>query len=407
MTSPSGRFRPFGQNRTIAAYGESMPLKDIEVAVAELAATWREQRPERQARRHLEQADFDALREAGFLHVAVPHEQGGSWRSVSESTRAVCEVLRTVARADSSVALVSSMHPAVLGFWLATPDADVPAWEEQRRGVFETALAGHQWGTITSEPGSGGDLNKTKAVAAPAADIEPTVPGQAYRVTGDKHFGSGSGVTSFMITTAVPEGEGAPTMFVLDVRGRPWDGTAGLRLLAEWDGAGMAATQSHAMHLEDMPAVRLAWPGPLDDITLAAAPLVSCLFTSVVLGVLDEAVATAQAQLRPKAGELRAYEAVEWTRAELDHWLAVQAYEGALRAVEAGDHGAALHAALRAKESVAELAEQCLARLCRVIGGGTFARRSPFASWFEDVRALGFLRPPWGLAYDALFLTSL
>jgi hypothetical protein len=41
-----------------------------------------------------------------------------------------------------------------------------------------------------------------------------------------------------------------------------------------------------------------------------------------------------------------------------------------------------------------------------VIGGGTFSRRSPFSSWFEDVRALGFLRPPWGLAYDGLFGTS-
>lgn len=383
-----------------------MSPNDVEAAIAALAATWREQRAERQARRHLEPADFDALREAGFLHLAVPEGQGGCWRSVPESTRAVAEVLRTMARADSSVALVSSMHPAVLGFWLARPDPTFTAWEEQRAAVFETAVAGHQWGTITSEPGSGGDLNKTKAVAAPAADVEPTVPGQAYRVTGDKHFGSGSGATSFMITTAVPEGDEAPTMFVLDVRGRPWDGTAGLRLLAEWDGAGMAATQSHAMRLEELPAVRLAWPGPLDDITLAAAPLVSCLFTSVILGVLDEAVATAKMQLQPKASGLRAYEAVEWTRAELDHWLAVQAYEGALRAVEAGDHGTALHAAVRAKEAVAELAEQCLARLCRVIGGGTFARRSPFAGWFEDVRALGFLRPPWGLAYDALFLTS-
>jgi alkylation response protein AidB-like acyl-CoA dehydrogenase len=383
-----------------------MPPDDVAAAITALADTWRGQRAERQARRHLEQADFDALRDAGFLRLAVPEGQGGCWRSLPESTRAVAEVLRTMARADSSVALVSSMHPAVLGFWLARSDATFPAWEEQRAAVFETALAGHQWGTITSEPGSGGDLNKTKAVAAPAADVEPAVPGQSHRVTGDKHFGSGSGVTSFMITTAVPEGDEAPTIFVLDVRGRPWDGTAGLRLLAEWDGAGMAATQSHAMRLEAMPAVRLAWPGPLDDITLAAAPLVSTLFTSVVLGVLDEAVATARAQLQPKASGLRAYEAVEWTRAELDHWLAVQAYEGALRAVEEGDHGAALHAALRAKEAVAELAEQCLARLCRVIGGGTFARRSPFASWFEDVRALGFLRPPWGLAYDALFLTS-
>ena len=42
------------------------------------------------------------------------------------------------------------------------------------------------------------------------------------------------------------------------------------------------------------------------------------------------------------------------------------------------------------------------APLTRVIGGGTFSRRSPFSAWFEDVRALGFLRPPWGLAYDSL-----
>jgi hypothetical protein len=37
------------------------------------------------------------------------------------------------------------------------------------------------------------------------------------------------------------------------------------------------------------------------------------------------------------------------------------------------------------------------------MGGGTFARHSPFGFWFEDVRALGFLRPPWGLAFDALY----
>ena len=84
----------------------------------------------------------------------------------------------------------------------------------------------------------------------------------------------------------------------------------------------------------------------------------------------------------------------------------MQAYEGALRAVESHDHPRAMHATLRAKESVAELAETSLGRLSRVIGGGTFSRRSPFASWFEDVRALGFLRPPWGLAYDNLFLSS-
>ena len=131
------------------------------------------------------------------------------------------------------------------------------------------------------------------------------------------------------------------------------------------------------------------------------------MFTAVVLGVLDEAIELAREQVRGRAVQLRAYEQVEWARAEQDHWLAVQAFEGALRALESGVAARAVHAAPRAKQSVAELAEQTLQRLTRVLGGGTFSQRSPFAYWFEDVRALGFLRPPWGLAYDALFATSL
>jgi alkylation response protein AidB-like acyl-CoA dehydrogenase len=298
------------------------------------------------------------------------------------------------------------MHPSVIAFWLASPDAAQPAWEEQRRAVFASATAGEQWGTITSEPGSGGDIARTKSVATPT-EAEPFLPGRTYAVTGDKHFGSGSGVTDRMMTTAVPEGEGDPTIFVLDVRGRPWDGSAGLRLMAEWDGMGMAATQSHAMRLEGTPAMRLAWGGPLEAVTRAANPLVSSLFTAVVLGILDEAVALAREQVGARADGLRAYERVEWARAEQDHWVAVQAYEGALRAVESGRPDVALHDALRAKEAVADLAEGILLRLTRVLGGGTFSQRSPFAHWFEDVRALGFLRPPWGLAYDHLFATSL
>lgn len=382
-------------------------IADVVGEVRAIADGWRGERKERQARRHLEQADFDRLREAGLLRLIAPVDSGGLLESIEASVRPLCETYRSLAGGDPSVALVSSMHPSVVNFWLASPDAAQPAWEEQRRAVFASAAAGEQWGTITSEPGSGGDIARTRAVGSPAADsVEPTLPGGAYTVTGDKHFGSGSGVTDRMVTTAIPEGETDPTIFVLDVRDRPWDGTAGMRLLAEWDGMGMAATQSHAMRLEGAPAVRMAWGGPLDAVARAANPLISSLFTAVVLGILDEAVALAREQLRPKADDLRAYERVEWARAEQDHWLAVQAYEGALRAVESGRPDVALHDALRAKESVAGLAEDTLARLTRVIGGGTFSQRSPFAHWFEDVRALGFLRPPWGLAYDQLFNTS-
>jgi len=229
--------------------------------------------------------------------------------------------------------------------------------------------------------------------------------GDAYAVSGDKHFGSGSGIADRMVTTAIPDGEDAPTFFALDVRDRPTDGTAGLVMIAEWDGVGMAATQSHAMRLDRAPGVRFARIGPLSEATAGAGALVATTFVAVILGVLDEAMAVAKQQLAPRADSLRAYERVEWTRAVNDHWLAVQAYEGSLRTMESNDPRA-LFAALAAKTSVAELAEATIGRLARVVGGGAFSRRSPFAHWYEDVRALGFLRPPWGLAYDNLFNLS-
>jgi len=355
------------------------------------------------ARRHLERADFDALREAGLLRLVVPASAGGHWDGVG-SVRPLCEVYRHLAGGDASVTLVSAMHAAVIGYWLLGPDDPTPAWQAQREAVFASAVAGEQWGTITSEPGSGGDISRTKAVARPL-DGSPFLPGGLYGVSGDKHFGSGSGICDRMITTAIAADESAPAVFVLDTRDRPWDGTAGMELLAAWDGMGMAATQSHAMRLDGAPAVRLAWDGPIEEVSLPAAPFIATLFTAVVLGVLDEAVGLARQQLGAKADELRPFEQVEWSRAEAQHWLAVQAYEGALRAIEESP-AAALHDALRAKQMVAEIAEEVLLRLTRVLGGGTFSQRSPFAHWFEDVRALGFLRPPWGLAYDSLFLTS-
>jgi alkylation response protein AidB-like acyl-CoA dehydrogenase len=378
---------------------------DVAVAVSKIAADWRATRKERQLRRHLDPLDFARLREAGLFSLPVPVEAGGRWEGVERSLRQVCEIHRDLAGADPSVALVSSMHPAVIAFWLVSPDPTQPEWEEQRAAVFASALAGEQWGTITSEPGSGGDIMRSRAVALPS-DHEPFIAGRSYAVSGDKHFGSGSGITDRMITTAIPEGSSEPTIFVLDVGGRPWDGTEGFTLTGEWDGMGMAATQSHAMRLDRAPGVRLARAGELEPVLQAAGPMVVSLFTAVVLGIVDEAVGVARSQLRGRAEDLRPLEQVEWSRAEQDHWLATQAYEGGLRAAVGDDPELARHGALRAKQAVADLAEDTLRRLTRVLGGGTYSGRSPFAHWFEDVRALGFLRPPWGLAYDTLFATS-
>jgi alkylation response protein AidB-like acyl-CoA dehydrogenase len=287
------------------------------------------------------------------------------------------------------------MHPTVLGFWLTTPHVAEPfeaAWQEQRNRIFSTAREGAWWGTITSEPGSGGDITRTKAVAVPVAD-------GSYRLTGDKQFGSGSGVTAFMMTVALPEGEETPDLFYMDVRDAAWDGSTGMRLVAAWDGHGMVATQSHAFRFDGYPATRAACTSNFAALGAATQPYIRCCFTAVCVGIVEVAMSTAREQLAKRAASLRAYEQAEWARAELEAWLVQQAYDGMLRAIE-GSAPDAAHATLLGKLAVAELAETALTRVCRVIGGGTFARSSLFGDWAEDVRALGFLRPPWALAFD-------
>lgn len=103
-----------------ACVGSTGAVDATTARIARLAERWYGQRTERQARRSLDRADFDALEDAGFLRSAVPTQQGGEWKSVASSTRPVCDALRALASADPSVTLVAAMHPAVLGDWLTT-----------------------------------------------------------------------------------------------------------------------------------------------------------------------------------------------------------------------------------------------------------------------------------------------
>lgn len=374
-----------------------MEITDVVRRLEDVAAGFARERRDRQLRRHLERTDFDAIRDAGFLLVPVPRAHGGLYVDARSSMRPICECLRVLAHGDSSVALVGSMHPAVLAIvgWMEAsqepPAAFAQAWEEQRAWVFETARDGHFWGTVTSEPGSGGDLLRTKATAV-------RIPGGGfdYRLSGAKHFGSGTGMTSYVITTAVPEGEPEPDWFAMDFRDNPFDGTQGAKITVPWDGQGMTATQSHAMDLLEAPAVRAAWPGFAVKSKAVRHLGGPALFAAVVTGIVEVAMETARAQLKPRRDAMRAFEQVEWTRAETEAWLIGQGYEGMLRAIETD--GA--RNILLGKLAISELAESCLARVSKVIGGGAYSRTSPWPHWYEDVRALGFLRPPWALAYD-------
>jgi alkylation response protein AidB-like acyl-CoA dehydrogenase len=366
--------------------------------VRQISTEFARDRRERQTRRHLEPADFDRLRDAGFLLTAVPVSHGGLWEDLRHSLRPVCDILRVLAQGDPSVALVAAMHPAVnwVAGWLAidqAPDPYTAAWKAQRSWAFETIRNGAWWGTITSEPGSGGSVKNTRATAR-LAD-----PPHGYRITGQKHFGSGSGLSSYMMTSAIPDREDAPDIFFMDLRDVPWDGSAGVTLAGAWDGHGMIATQSHGMRFEDYPATRVAWPGLDERQAVRSLNAVDCMFSAVFVGIVEIALDTARATLQRRRESLSAFERVEWTRAEIEGWLVQQAYRGMVYDVASGETGGSLYG----KTAIAELSASVLDRLCKILGGGTLARYSPFGFWLQDVRALGYLRPPWALAFDTMF----
>jgi alkylation response protein AidB-like acyl-CoA dehydrogenase len=370
-----------------------------------LSEEFASERRARQHRRELVEEDFERIRNAGFLLSVVPTEMGGTWENPARSARPVCEMLRSLARGDSSVALACAMHPAVIGFWLATPEAASPyrdAWKAQRDMVFRSSADGAWWGTLISEPGTGGDHSKTRAIARPDESDS-----RRYVLSGIKQLGSGSGITSYMLTIARPDGEEAPDLFFLKVANTSWDGSTGMKIIAPWDGHGMIASQSHGFRFEDFPAERFAFPATAAEAGSTWArpqPLARSYFTSVFIGILDAALQTARESLA-KRPRLTPFEEVEWTRAEQEGWLATQAYEGILREIESGRD--ANRVAVQGKLATAELAESVMTRLCRIFGGATFARSSPFGHWAQDVRTLGFLRPPWSLSYDILLEGSL
>lgn len=369
-------------------------LSRVEGRVLALAERFRREVLERRAREALDPQDFVALAETGFTLTGVPRSEGGLFSDLGACIRPYARMLSALAAADPSLALVASMHPVVLGYWLgAEASAADSGWLRQRNWIYLSAREGHFWGTVTSEPGSGGDILQTRSSALP--------DGERFLLSGDKHFASGSGVCGYMITTA-QDGRGAePPVFVLDVRHLTRGETRiGMVLTRPWDGHGMRATQSHAWHFEAYPAERHADP----EACAAARPLVAqlsaVLFSAVLLAVVEEAMAEARLALSKRADGLRAAERVGWVEAENRCWLARCAFEGMLTAVESGN---GLRDSARGKLVLAELLEMTLLELGRVLGGGSFSRGQPQGQWLQDVRALGFLRPPWALAVDQLF----
>jgi acyl-CoA dehydrogenase len=328
---------------------------------------------------------YDAMREKGYLALAVPEELGG----LGATWRQVCYAQAELARHDGATALASAMHQyltVMQGFRrrAGAPDAEGVLRRIADEGIVIATSGGSDWlwpTTIATPVSENGDA--------------PT----AYRINGRKAFCSQSPGATVVATCAVV-GEPGPGAEVIHFS-VPF-AAEGVSLVETWDTLGMRGTASHDVVMEDVliPADKIAGRRPYGEfgVPLAAAalhfaPIVGATYFGIAAGARDAAVAaTASGSRGPAAlGDLaRVQRQVGLMDATLRvSWWALM---GALD--ELGDGYTptpeALNTVMVAKRQAVLGAGEVVNLAMDTLGGRSFFRRSPLERAFRDVRAGSF-----------------
>lgn len=347
----------------ITPYGDDMKIDKLAEEIAAAA------RPH--ADRHDREGSFAAegvvaARELGYLAAPVPPELGGSGALTADMACAQ----EIVARACGSTALACAMHLHVV---LAA------AWR-WRRGekVVEPLLRRVGSERIIVASTGGNDWTKPTAVAVPVEG--------GWRVSGRKTFASISPAADVAATFAVV-GTAEPGAQVIAF-GLPLQ-TEGVRIEETWDAAGMRATGSHDILMEDVfvaetqVTARRVWgelDRPLLVTTLHAFPVIYATY----LGIAEQLVDTVLASSKISQAPIRQVGLVDF-HLRSARW----ALDGVL-AVLGDDPDPTLEnfVAIQQMKRVVTVACQEIASVAAELGGGgTYARRGPVDRMIRDLRA--------------------
>jgi alkylation response protein AidB-like acyl-CoA dehydrogenase len=333
--------------------------------------------------------DFEELRDAGYLRLAIPTEFGGTGLRLS----AVVREQRRLGYHAAPTALAINMHLYWTGIaadlWRAGDTSQAWLLEEAARG--EVFAAGHAE--------SGNDipvlLSTTKAERVDGG----------YRFTGRKSFGSLSPVWTYLglhgLDTADPTSPKVVHAFM------PRD-TEGYRIEKTWDTLGMRATSSDDTILDgvfvpDRYVVRVVAAGAagIDQFVLALLAWALLGFGNIYYGLarraLDLTIEAAKAKRSIALSRPMAY------HAELQHrvaemGLAFEAIGPHLERVaddwsDGVDHGAAWPAKIfAAKYHAVESAWRIADLALEAAGGFGIFRGSEIERLFRDAR-LGRIHP--------------
>jgi alkylation response protein AidB-like acyl-CoA dehydrogenase len=196
----------------------SRRLSDALAALPALAAEIGVDAAQREVRRELPFAAFDAFRRSGLGALRIPVERGGLGGSLEDAIH----VITTLAAAESNVAHALRVHFDVVESLRLAPRT--PFHDRQVSRIVEGALFG----------GASGEQGTSRA-----GEIETVLrrEGGYFRVTGKKYYTTGTAYADFVRTNLVDEA-GKGVTAIIPVRAE------GLEVLDDWDGMGQRMTAS-------------------------------------------------------------------------------------------------------------------------------------------------------------------
>ena len=232
------------------------------------------------------QEDFDDLRRAGYLTMAVPKELGGRGLTLAES----CREQRRLGYHAPATALGINMHV----YWVGLVADLWHRGDKSLEWLLRDAMAGEVFAAGHAERGNDipGLLSTTKAERVPGG----------FRFTGHKMFGSLAPVwTRYGLHGMWADAEGGPKIVHAFM---PRD-TAGCRIVETWNTLGMRATRSDDVVLDgafvpDKYIARIVPAGGLDPFVLGIFGWALLGFASIYHGMAQRAMDLALPGVRSK-----------------------------------------------------------------------------------------------------------
>ena len=326
--------------------------------------------------------NFNAMRDAGYLRLAVPAELGG----LGASMRQVCFAQAELARGCASTALAVNMH-------LYLTLANVFRWRRGAAGA-EALLrrVANDGIVLMTSGGSDGIWPSATAVKENGG----------YRVSGRKVFCSQAPVADVFTTMAVYDDPTEGPVVLL--AGIPMS-SSGVKILDTWDALGMRATGSHDVILEDVVigegqvAARRPW-GKVDPVLRVAgihfAPPVAAVYAGIAAAARDEAVRVVCSRRTPDGRMVAEDPTVQRQVGLMDVKLRTLWWSllGALD--ELGDdyspEDRAMAPVMIAKRHVVTEAQAVVELAMEAVAGSAYFKSSPLERAYRDVRA-GLFHP--------------